>query len=77
MRREQGYNRLTSDEQYTPYGDVKVKAHVVKAESFEIVLYDHYDAQKSGGPLITHQLAETYGYCVTRYSFVCPIHRDP
>ena len=27
-RREQGYNRLTSDEQYTPYVDAKIKAHV-------------------------------------------------
>ena len=40
-RREQGYNRLTSYEQYTPYVDAKIKARVVKARSFEIVLYDH------------------------------------
>ena len=30
-RREQGYNILASDEQYTPYVDAKIKAHVVKA----------------------------------------------
>ena len=40
-RKEQRYNRLGSDQQYTPYVDVKIKAHVVKVESFEIVLYDH------------------------------------
>ena len=40
-RREQGYNIWSSNEQYTPYVDVKIKACVVKAGSFEIVLYDH------------------------------------
>ena len=40
-RREQGCNRLTSDQQYTPYIDAKIKAHVIKARSFVIVLYDH------------------------------------
>ena len=39
-RREQGYNRLASDQQYTPYVDAKIKAHVVKDGSFEIVFYD-------------------------------------
>ena len=40
-RREQGANKLTSDEQYTPYVDARIKARVVKAGSMEIVLYDH------------------------------------
>ena len=40
-RRKQGANILTSDEQYTPYVDAKIKAHAVKAGSFEIVLYGH------------------------------------
>ena len=40
-RKEQCYNRLTLDELYTLYVDAKIKAHVVKARSFEIVLYDH------------------------------------
>ena len=40
-RREQGYNRLASDVQHTPYVDPKIKAHMVKVGSFEIVLYDH------------------------------------
>ena len=40
-RREQGSNRLASHEQYTSYVDAKIKGHVVKAGSFEIVLYDH------------------------------------
>ena len=41
VRREQGYNRLASEEQHTPFVDAKSKAHVVKAGSFEIVFYDH------------------------------------
>ena len=41
VRKEQSYNRLASNEQYAPYVDAKIKAHVVKAGSFEIVLYDH------------------------------------
>ena len=47
-RREQCYHILASNEQYkasneqyNPYVDVKIKAHVVKARSFEIILYDH------------------------------------
>ena len=39
-RREQGYNILASNEQYTPYVDAKIKAHVVKVGSFKLVLYD-------------------------------------
>ena len=44
-RMEQGCNRLASDQQYTPYVDAKIKAHVVKNGSFEIVLYDHNQGQ--------------------------------
>ena len=40
-RREQSFNRLTSDEQFTPYVDAQIQAHVVKAGSMEIFLYDH------------------------------------
>ena len=40
-RMEQHSNRLASDEQYTSYVDAQIKAHVVKAGSMEIVLYDH------------------------------------
>ena len=36
-RSEQGYNILASDEQYTPYVDARIKEHVVKARSFELV----------------------------------------
>ena len=39
-RREQGYNKLALDEQYTTYGNAKIKAHVVKVGSFEIIIYD-------------------------------------
>ena len=41
VRSEQGANRLTSDEQYTPYADAQIKARVVKVGSKEIFLYDH------------------------------------
>ena len=37
-RKEQSYNILASDEQYTPYVDAKIKANVVKARSLEIVI---------------------------------------
>ena len=40
-RREQGVNRLASDEQFTPYVDAQIQGRVVKAGSMEIVLYDH------------------------------------
>ncbi|KAL6321966.1 hypothetical protein AAG906_035881 [Vitis piasezkii] len=45
VRREQGANRLASNEEYTPYVDAKIKANVVKAGSHEIVLYDHIRGQ--------------------------------
>ena len=45
VRREQGANRLTSDEQFTPYVDAQIQGHVVKVESMEIVLYDHIQGQ--------------------------------
>ena len=41
VRRELGANRLTYDEQFTPYVDAQIQGHVVKAESMEIGLYDH------------------------------------
>ena len=44
-RKEQGANRLASDEQYTPYVDAQIKACVVKVGSMEIVLYDHIQRQ--------------------------------
>ena len=39
--KEQGANRLASDEQFTPYVDAQIQAYVVKDGSMEIVLYDH------------------------------------
>ena len=45
VRREQGTNRLASNEEYTPYVDAKIKVNVVKAGSHEIVLYDHIQRQ--------------------------------
>ena len=44
-RREQGANRLASDEQFTPYIDVQIQGRVVKAGLMEIVLYDHIQGQ--------------------------------
>ena len=41
VRREQGANRLASDEQFTPYVDAQIKACVVKAGSMAIGLYNH------------------------------------
>ena len=41
--REQGDNKLTSDEQYTPYVDAHIKARVVKVELMEIFLFDHIE----------------------------------
>ena len=43
-RREQGADRLASDEQFTPYVDAQIQGRVVKAGSMEIVLYDHIRA---------------------------------
>ena len=40
-RRELGANRLSFDEQFTPYVDDQIQGYVVKAEYMEIVLYDH------------------------------------
>ena len=40
-RREQGANILASDEQHTSYVDAQIKAHVIKAGSMEIFLYNH------------------------------------
>ena len=39
-KREQGADRLASDEQFTPYVDPHIQDRVVKAGSMEIVLYD-------------------------------------
>ena len=40
-RREQGVDRLASEEQFTPYVDTQIQGRVVKDRSMEIVLYDH------------------------------------
>ena len=42
VRREHGASRLTSGEEYTPYVDAEINANVVKANSHEVVLYDHF-----------------------------------
>ena len=51
-RREQGADRLATDEQFTPYVDAQIQGHVVKAGSMEIVLYDHIQEQ------ISHKVKE-------------------
>ena len=40
-RREQGANRLASDEKFTPYVSAQIQGRVVKAGSMEIVLCNH------------------------------------
>ena len=40
-RREQGANRLTSNEQFNPYVDAHIQGRVIKVGLMEIVLYDH------------------------------------
>ena len=40
VRKEQGANRLDSNEEYTSYVNAKIKTNVVKAGSHEIFLYD-------------------------------------
>ena len=78
VRREQGYNILASDEQYTPYVDAKIKAHMVKVRSFEIVLYDHNQGRfhvksKKGQThrLNLHDHKCTYGGKTLIYGFPC------
>ena len=44
-RRELCANRLTSDEQFTPYVDAQIQGGVVKAGSMEIFLYDHVQSR--------------------------------
>ena len=76
-RREQGSHKLASDEQYAPYVDAKSKAHVVKAGSFEIILYDHNQGRfhyksKSGRThrLNLHDHKGIYGKTLI-YGFPC------
>ena len=40
-RREQAANRLSSNEQFTPYVDAQIQGRVFKVGSMDIVLYDH------------------------------------
>ena len=57
-RREQGADRLASDEQFTPYFfDAQIQGRVVKAGLMKIVLYDHIQGRfhvKSRNGLIHH-----------------------
>ena len=41
VRREQGANKLASDEQFTSYVDAQIQGRVFNAGLKEIVLYDH------------------------------------
>ena len=68
---------MASDEQYTSYIDAKIKAHVVKARSFEIVLYNYNQRQfhvksKRGQThrLNLHDHKFTYGKTLI-YGFPC------
>ena len=68
---------MGSDQQYTSYVDAKIKAHVVKAGSFDIVLYDHNQGRfhvksKRGQThrLNLHDHKCTYGKALI-YGFPC------
>ena len=76
-RREQGANRLASDEQFTPYVDAQIQGRVVKAGLMEIVHYDHIQGRfhvklRSGQ---THQLNLHDKKCtcgkILIYEFLC------
>ena len=77
VRREQGANRLTSDEQLTPYVDAQIQGRVVKVGSMEIVLYDHIQGRfhvksRNGRTqrLNLHDKKCTYGKILI-YGFSC------
>ena len=76
-RREQGANRLTFDEKFTPYVDAQIWGRVVKAGSMEIVLYDFIQGRfhvksRSGRTqyLNLHDLKYTCGKTLI-YGFSC------
>ena len=75
VRREQGANRLTSSEEYTPYVDAKMKANVVKAGSHEIVLYDHIQGQfhvkTNKGTKSSSIRGQTYRINLQEYACTC------
>ena len=59
-RRELSANRLTSDEQVTPYVDAQIQGHVVKVGSMEIVLYDHAQGRFHVKSRKVERIASTY-----------------
>ncbi|KAL6318101.1 hypothetical protein AAG906_035246 [Vitis piasezkii] len=73
--REQGANRLASNEEYTPYVDAKIKANVVKAGSHEIVLYDHirgqFHVKTSKGTKSNSTRGRTYRINLREYACTC------
>ena len=65
-RREQGADRLASDEQFTPYVDAQIQGRVVNAGSMEIVLYDHIQGRfhvKSRSGRIHNVKSSRYVFC--------------
>ncbi|RVW84511.1 Serine/threonine-protein phosphatase 7 long form-like [Vitis vinifera] len=75
VRREQGANRLASNEEYTPYVDAKIKANVVKAGSHEIVLYDHirgqFHVKTNKGTKSSSTRGRTYRINLQEYACTC------
>ncbi|RVW36159.1 hypothetical protein CK203_079632 [Vitis vinifera] len=73
--REQGANRLASNEEYTPYVDAKIKANVVKAGSHEIVLYDHirgqFHVKTNKGTKSSSTRGRTYRINLQEYACTC------
>ena len=75
MRKEQGVNRLTSNEGYTPCVDAKIKANVVKVGSHEIALYDHiqgrFHVKTNRGTKSSSTGGRTYRVTLQEYACMC------
>ena len=75
VRSEQGVNRLASNEEYTPYVDVKIKANVVKEGSHDIFLYDHIQGQfhvkTNRGTKSSLNSGRTYHVNLQEYACTC------
>ena len=75
VRSEQGVNRLASNEEYTPYVDVKIKANVVKEGSHDIFLYDHIQGQfhvkTNRGTKSSSTSGRTYRINLHEYACTC------
>ena len=58
--REQGANRLASDEQFTPYVDAQIQGCVVKARSMELFFTITYRVDFMSSQGVVERSASTY-----------------